>query len=123
MVLLKRLLFNLSNSAKILPALSTGRLLSVLADNATSTEAQRVVFNGPNELLESEIADVPEIEEGEILGKVRAATICGSDLHTIIGRRQEPVPRYIKIFILCIVLWDVNKRAIAILNQGDLMVF
>ncbi|CAB4001770.1 alcohol dehydrogenase [Paramuricea clavata] len=91
-MLLKRLLFNLSNSAKILPAFSANRMLSVRVDNATSTGAQRVVFHGPKKLLQTEIAGIPEIGEGEILGKIRAATICGSDLHTIIGRRQEPVP-------------------------------
>ena len=99
-MLLKRLLFNLSNSAKILPAFSANRMLSVRVDNATSTEAQRVVFHGPKKLLQTEIAGIPEIGEGEILGKIRAATICGSDLHTIIGRRQEPVPRLVKIFSL-----------------------
>lgn len=89
----QRLLFSLSGSVKILPAFSSNRMLTTLTDNATSTMAQRVLFYGPKKLLEGEIATLPEIGEGEILGKVRAATICGSDLHTIIGRRQEPVPR------------------------------
>ena len=94
MVLLKRLLFKLSNSAKVLPAFLPSRMLSGnIADNATSTTAQRVIFHGPKKRLESEFAEIPEIEEGEILGRITAATICGSDLHTIIGRRQEPVPR------------------------------
>ncbi|XP_028410406.1 uncharacterized protein LOC114533030 [Dendronephthya gigantea] len=65
-------------------------MLSVLA--ATSTEGQRVIFHGPNTVLETEFAGLPELREGEILGKMKAATICGSDLHTIIGRRTEPVP-------------------------------
>jgi putative phosphonate catabolism associated alcohol dehydrogenase len=30
--------------------------------------------------------------DGEVLVRVSLATICGSDLHTIAGRRQEPVP-------------------------------
>ena len=96
MVLLKRLLFQLSNSAKVLPsAFLPSRMLSAnISDAATSTAAQRVIFHGPKMRLESEFAAIPEIEEGEILGKITAATICGSDLHTIIGRRQEPVPRY-----------------------------
>ena len=92
-MVLKKLLFNLSSSAKILPKFSVSRMLSISADNATSTAAQRVIFHGPNKALESEITEVPEIVDGEILGRIRAATICGSDLHTIIGRRQEPVPR------------------------------
>ena len=35
---------------------------------------------------------IPEIKEGEVLGKILAATICGSDLHTLSGKRQEAFP-------------------------------
>ena len=99
-MLLKRLLFNLSNSAKILPVFLPSKMLSSQVDGATSTTAQRVIFYGAKKQLKSEMAQVPDIGEGEILGKIKAATICGSDLHTIIGRRQEPVPRFVKIFSL-----------------------
>ena len=95
-MVLQRMLFRLSHSAKILPAFSSIKTLSVLADSATSTEGQRVIFHGPEKDLETEFAGLPEIGEGEILGKMKAATICGSDLHTIIGRRTEPVPRFVK---------------------------
>ena len=63
--------------------------------SASSTGGRRVVFQGPSaeRLLETEYAKLPDIEEGEILGKIKAATICGSDLHTILGKRQEPFPR------------------------------
>jgi D-arabinose 1-dehydrogenase-like Zn-dependent alcohol dehydrogenase len=40
-----------------------------------------------------EKAPIPEITEGEVLGKILVATICGSDIHTIQGRRKEPIPR------------------------------
>ncbi len=33
-----------------------------------------------------------EIEDDSILCRTRFSTICGSDLHTITGRREEPVP-------------------------------
>jgi len=33
-----------------------------------------------------------ELREGEVLMKLHAATICGSDLHTIAGKRMEPTP-------------------------------
>lgn len=37
---------------------------------------------------------LPELKEGEVLVKVRAATICLSDIHTVCGTRIEPTPRY-----------------------------
>ena len=56
---------------------------------------ERVVFQGPaaEPLLTTEQAELPKINEGEILGKIKAATICGSDLHTFLGKRNEPFPR------------------------------
>lgn len=45
--------------------------------------------------LPLELADFPlpcELPPGAALCKVLLATICGSDLHTIDGRRQEPAP-------------------------------
>lgn len=35
---------------------------------------------------------VPALQEGETLVRLNAATICGSDLHTISGRRSQPCP-------------------------------
>ena len=40
-----------------------------------------------------EDAKLPELNLGEILVKVRAATICLSDIHTVCGNRIEPTPR------------------------------
>ncbi|NMF31825.1 alcohol dehydrogenase catalytic domain-containing protein [Corynebacterium ammoniagenes] len=34
----------------------------------------------------------PELHDGESLIRLNAATICGSDLHTISGRRSQPCP-------------------------------
>lgn len=96
-MLLKRLLFNFGCSGKILPEYSSCKLFSALSAMDNSSTAQRAVFRGPKTPLQTEFANVPKIEEGEILGKVKAATICGSDLHTIIGRRQEPTPRFVKV--------------------------
>ena len=33
-----------------------------------------------------------ELKEGQVLLKLSLATVCGSDLHTLRGRRKEPVP-------------------------------
>ena len=62
----------------------------------TLAYGERVVFQGPatEPCLAMEHAELPKIKEGEILGHVKAATICGSDLHTFLGKRNEPFPRY-----------------------------
>jgi len=33
-----------------------------------------------------------ELAKGQVLLKISLATVCGSDLHTLRGRRKEPVP-------------------------------
>ncbi|CDO31498.1 zinc-binding dehydrogenase [Mycolicibacterium porcinum] len=35
---------------------------------------------------------VPELGVGDVLVRVRLATVCGSDLHTVMGRRSAPCP-------------------------------
>ena len=60
-----------------------------------STAAKRLVFMGhqrqPFYMIESH--PMPELKPGQILAKIRLATICGSDIHTITGRRIEATPR------------------------------
>ena len=57
-------------------------------------EASRVVYEikegEPHTFTEN--IKIPDLNEGEILGKILAATICGSDLHTLCGKRQEAFP-------------------------------
>ncbi|MFD4440535.1 zinc-binding dehydrogenase [Nocardia sp. NPDC058519] len=36
--------------------------------------------------------EIPELTDGEILVRVRLATVCGSDLHTVTGRRSGACP-------------------------------
>lgn len=51
------------------------------------------VFHGvgrPFELREIPLPD--KLREGELLVRLEVATICGSDLHTVSGKRQEPMP-------------------------------
>ena len=36
--------------------------------------------------------DIPELLDGELLVRIRLATVCGSDLHTVSGRRKAPCP-------------------------------
>jgi len=55
--------------------------------------ARAAIFDGPGKpfrLVEIPLPERPGT--GEVLVRVTLATICGSDLHTVAGRRQEPVP-------------------------------
>lgn len=70
-------------------------LVRRLAMTQGGNTAHRLVFVGSHlePCLIQEEFPIPKLKSGEILGKFRMATICGSDLHTISGRRKEAVPR------------------------------
>src|SRR5690606_9892932 len=50
------------------------------------------VFHSANTPLTKIEAPLPNLQEGEILVNIRYTTLCGSDLHTYCGLRQEPCP-------------------------------
>lgn len=50
------------------------------------------VFHEANKPLEKVEMPLPDLQENEILVNIRYATLCGSDLHTYCGLRQEPCP-------------------------------
>ncbi len=50
------------------------------------------VFLGAGTPLLLQDFPLPELKAGEILIRVTCCTICGSDLHTYVGRRQSPTP-------------------------------
>jgi putative phosphonate catabolism associated alcohol dehydrogenase len=50
------------------------------------------IFRGPGVPLEFRGVAVPRPRPGEILVEVVACTLCGSDLHSLHGRRTVPVP-------------------------------
>ncbi len=54
--------------------------------------SRAVVFPGPGQPLEVRTFPVPSPSRGEILVRVAACTLCGSDLHSLEGRRPVPVP-------------------------------
>ena len=55
--------------------------------------ARAAVFSEVGQPLDIQEFELPrDLEPGAALCKVRLSTICGSDLHTIGGRRQEPTP-------------------------------
>lgn len=58
----------------------------------SSARALAAVFSGHGMPFRLEEFSIPAPGEGEVLVNVSCSTICGSDLHTWHGRRQEPVP-------------------------------
>lgn len=62
-------------------------------DSATGTTARLQVFQGPGEPFLMSTAALPRtLQPGEVLVRISLATICGSDLHTVDGRRSAPTP-------------------------------
>ena len=56
-------------------------------------KTKKVVFHGPGRPFEIVTQDVEfHLAKDQCLVEVSLATICGSDLHTIEGRRREPFP-------------------------------
>lgn len=54
--------------------------------------ATAAVWNGPAEGFRLSDVPLPTLAAGEVLVETRAATLCGSDLHTIAGERETPLP-------------------------------
>lgn len=58
-----------------------------------TAHATALVWHGPEKAFERATFPLPEpTEPGSVLVKVRMATLCGSDLHTITGHRSTPTP-------------------------------
>jgi alcohol dehydrogenase len=57
-----------------------------------SRSTRALVFHGPGLPLVLTEFPTPDPEGSEVLVEVIACTLCGSDLHTMRGRRVEPVP-------------------------------
>ena len=49
------------------------------------------VWHGGSQIALHEVA-IPRLDAGEVLARVRLATVCGSDLHTVAGRRAGACP-------------------------------
>lgn len=58
----------------------------------SSARALAAIFSGCGHPFRLEEFPVPKPGPGEILVDITCSTICGSDLHTWHGRRQEPTP-------------------------------
>lgn len=58
----------------------------------SSARALAAIFSGHGQPFRLEEFPIPAPGPGEVLVDVSCSTICGSDLHTWHGRRQEPTP-------------------------------
>lgn len=56
------------------------------------TTSLAAIFHEPAQPLELRRVDVPTPVGGEVLVRVLGCTLCGSDLHTVSGRRTSPAP-------------------------------
>ncbi len=50
------------------------------------------VFHGPQHPLEIQTLPLPDPTEGQVLVRILCTTVCGSDLHSVSGRRSSPAP-------------------------------
>ena len=57
-----------------------------------TSSAVAQVFDGPGQPFRLEQYPLPRPGPGERIVAIRCATLCGSDVHTIEGRRHEPTP-------------------------------
>jgi len=58
----------------------------------TGQTARIAVLTEPGRVLEQRRVAIPPLAAGELLVRVAACAICGSDLHTFHGRRPHPLP-------------------------------
>ena len=54
--------------------------------------SRAAVFHGPSDGLQLSQYPIPALTSGEAIVQVELCTLCGSDLHTLSGRRQEVTP-------------------------------
>ncbi|CAF0709770.1 unnamed protein product [Brachionus calyciflorus] len=96
----------------------------ILVRPMSSKTGERFVFHGTNAnpvfQMESGV-DLPVLKDGEVLVKVRAATICLSDIHTVCGTRIEPTPSVLG-HEACVEIVS-HKRNNFDLNIGDRATF
>lgn len=67
--------------------------------------------------------ELPKLGEGEVLVKVRAATICISDIHTVTGARIEPTPSVLGHEACVEIIAHKRDPAVFTLKPGDRATF
>jgi putative phosphonate catabolism associated alcohol dehydrogenase len=55
-------------------------------------KVRAAVFRGAGKTIALEEIPIPALGAGDVLARIRCATICGSDVHSFLGRRQVPIP-------------------------------
>lgn len=55
------------------------------------THTRAAIWRGGDDVV-VESVPLPAVRTGEVLVRVRLATVCGSDRHTVTGRRPQPCP-------------------------------
>jgi putative phosphonate catabolism associated alcohol dehydrogenase len=58
----------------------------------TNRTATAAVFKTPGQPLETRSFELPDLAEGEAIVEVDCCTLCGSDLHSISGKRKVETP-------------------------------
>jgi putative phosphonate catabolism associated alcohol dehydrogenase len=75
------------------------------------TSARVQLFHGPGRAFQfGEVPFPDELRAGEVLVQITLATICGSDLHTVDGRRAAPAP--------CVLGHEAVGRVVASVRPG-----
>ncbi len=62
------------------------------SDMCVPTHSRAALFRVANAPLQLEPIPIPELHDHEALVQIESCTVCGSDLHTIKGLRQEKTP-------------------------------
>nr|WP_231850045.1 aminotransferase class V-fold PLP-dependent enzyme [Saccharopolyspora erythraea] len=92
------------------------------AANDASGTATGLLWHGADEGFALSSRPLPRLSGGEVLVRVRMATICGSDLHTIAGHRSTPVPTVLGHEVVGTVVetgGEVRSHAGEVLAPGD----
>lgn len=80
--------------------------------------ARALVYNGRHGELEQRVMPAPQPAVGEALVRVTACTLCGSDLHSLHGRRTVPTPTILGHEIVGrLVAWGENFSRVDIAGQ------
>ncbi|MEE2657509.1 MAG: zinc-binding dehydrogenase [Candidatus Latescibacterota bacterium] len=90
----------------------------------TPSSATAIVFDGPGAPLRPQTLPLPETGQGEMLVALDLATVCGSDLHTVEGRRSELTPSVLgHEGVGRVVALGEGPHAVPSLREGDRVTF
>ena len=89
----------------------------------TSQTGRAAIMTAPNTALQCVEYPLPALERGEVLVRITCCTICGSDLHSYLGRRSAPLPIILGHEIVGEIVWlgsrDLCDTRDRLLKTGD----